>query len=61
MGGSEGTAILWKSTNDNRNNFVKNSIFLNNDQNEDNRYAFTLSSGDVNINDNWWGNLANEY
>ncbi len=57
---SMGSAIIWKTTNDNGNNVVKNSIFIDNNGNavKNNYYAFLLKSGTVNIDDNWWGSTT---
>ena len=56
------TTIFWKTTNDNGNNMVKNSIFLDNrDSVWDNYATFVLNSGNVNIDDNWWGSTRNNY
>ena len=57
---STGSAILWKTTNDNGNNVVKNSIFIDNNGSsvKNNFYVFSFKSGSVNIDDNWWGTTA---
>ena len=57
-----GNGILWQTTNDNdKNNVVKNSIFLDQCLSGDNYYAFVLSSGNVNIDENWWGTTAQNH
>ncbi|WP_298521426.1 Ig-like domain repeat protein [uncultured Methanobrevibacter sp.] len=60
---SIGAAIIWKTANDNGNNVVKNSIFIDNDGNsaKNNNFAFLLKSGTVNIDDNWWGSTSVNY
>jgi len=58
-GSTYGNVILWKTTNDNENNVVKNSIFI--DNYNSNNYAFAFISGKVIIDDNWWGTDANKY
>ena len=57
-----GSAIRWITTNDDdKDNVIKNSIFLDNipdGLNKNNYNVFSYSSGKVNINDNWWGTNA---
>ncbi len=58
---SAGSAIILDSTNENGNNVVKNSIFIDNNGNspKNNNYVFLLKSGTVDIDDNWWGTTTN--
>ena len=57
-----GSAIYWETINDDeKDNVVKNSIFLDNIGDGLNKYntnAFSYISGNVNINENWWGTTA---
>ena len=58
---SLGSAIILDSANENGNNVVKNSIFIDNNGNsaKNNKFAFLLKSGTVTLDDNWWGTTTN--